>query len=30
VCRRVVFHLASHCPSKAVFENVLSRLCRTG
>ena len=29
-CRRVVFHLASHCPSKAVFENVLSRLCRTG
>ena len=29
-CRRVVFHLASHCPSQAVFESALSRLCRTG
>ena len=29
-CRRVVFHLASHCPSQPVFESVLARLCRTG
>ena len=29
-CRRVVFHLASHCPSQRVFENALARLCRTG
>ena len=29
-CRRVVFHLASHCPSQAVFEQVLVRLCRSG
>lgn len=26
-CRRVVFHLSSHCPSAAVFETVLARLC---
>jgi hypothetical protein len=28
-CRRVVFHLASHCPSEAVFDRVLIRLCRS-
>lgn len=28
-CRRVVFHLASHCPSAPVFESVLARLCRS-
>ena len=28
-CRRVVFHLASHCPSAAVFNAVLIRLCRS-
>jgi hypothetical protein len=28
-CRRVVFHLASHCPSQAMFEQVLVRLCRS-
>ena len=28
-CRRVVFHLASHCPSEAVFGRVLARLCRS-
>lgn len=28
-CRRVVFHLASHCPSRPIFEHVLARLCRS-
>lgn len=28
-CRRVVFHLASHCPWEAVFNRVLVRLCRS-
>ena len=28
-CRRVVFHLASHCPSAALFDQVLIRLCRS-
>ncbi len=28
-CRRVVFHLSSHCPSKALFEQVMARLCRS-
>jgi len=28
-CRRVVFHLSSHCPSAAVFDAVLVRLCRS-
>jgi len=28
-CRRVVFHLASHCPSEAIFNRVLTRLCRS-
>lgn len=28
-CRRVVFHLASHCPSEATFNRVLTRLCRS-
>jgi hypothetical protein len=28
-CRRVVFHLASHCPWAAIFERVLCRLCRS-
>ena len=28
-CRRVVFHLASHCPYADVFNSVLSRLCRS-
>jgi len=27
--RRVVFHLASHCPSAAIFDQVLIRLCRS-
>lgn len=29
-CRRVVFQLASNCPSADIFNNVLLRLCRTG
>ena len=29
-CRRVVFHLASHCPHQVIFERVLARLCRSG
>ena len=29
-CRRVVFHLASHCPSADLFEHVLALLCRSG
>jgi hypothetical protein len=28
-CRRVVFHLASHCPSAVLFESVMQRLCRS-
>ena len=28
-CRRVVFHLASHCPSEELFHHVLIRLCRS-
>ena len=28
-CRRVVFHLSSHCPSEAIFRGVLARLCRS-
>ena len=28
--RRVVFHLASHCPSQGIFKSVLSRLCGSG
>jgi hypothetical protein len=27
--RRVVFHLCSHCPSIALFNDVLARLCRS-
>jgi Transposase DDE domain group 1 len=27
--RRVVFHLCSHCPSAALFEEVMDRLCRS-
>jgi hypothetical protein len=29
-CRRVVFHLSSHCPSQVIFARVLARLCRSG
>lgn len=28
-CRRVIFQLASHCPSAPIFELVLARLCRS-
>jgi hypothetical protein len=28
--RRVVFHLASHCPSQPIFDDVLARLCASG
>ena len=28
-CRRVVFHLASHCPHRDLFERVMARLCRS-
>lgn len=28
-CRRVVFHLSSHCPAQGVYERVLERLCRS-
>lgn len=28
-CRRVTFHLSSHCPSAALFKQVLVRLCRS-
>ena len=28
-CRRVVFHLSSHCADQAVFGGVLERLCRS-
>ncbi|QEG41917.1 IS1380 family transposase [Roseimaritima ulvae] len=27
--RRVVFHMASHCPSEALYEHVMQRLCRS-
>lgn len=29
-CRRVTFHLCSHCPSAALFSAVLARLCGSG
>lgn len=29
-CRRVVFHLCSHCPSAVLFKQVFSRLCSSG
>ena len=29
-CRRVIFHLASHCPSADLFRHVLARLCGSG
>ena len=29
-CRRVVFHLASHCPFEQIFRSVMHRLCLTG
>lgn len=29
-CRRVVFHLASHCPFEQLFRSVMTRLCSTG
>jgi hypothetical protein len=29
-CRRVTFHLCSHCPSAALFTLVLARLCDSG
>ena len=29
-CRRVVFHLPTHCPSAVLFKQVLSRLCLSG
>lgn len=29
-CRRVVFQLASHCPSADIFKSVMERLCCTG
>lgn len=29
-CRRVIFHLPTHCPSAALFTAVMSRLCRSG
>lgn len=28
-CRRVVFHLCSHCPWASEFEDVMDRLCRS-
>jgi Transposase DDE domain group 1 len=28
-CRRVVFHLTTHCPHADLFNHVLSRLCRS-
>lgn len=28
-CRRVVFHLASHCPFELLFKSVMTRLCLT-
>jgi hypothetical protein len=29
-CRRVIFHLASHCPFEQIFKTVMHRLCLTG
>jgi hypothetical protein len=29
-CRRVVFHLASHCPFEQIFRSAMHRLCLTG
>jgi hypothetical protein len=29
-CRRVIFHLSSHCPSADLFQHVLAKLCRSG
>jgi len=29
-CRRVVFHLCSHCPWASEFDDVMDRLCRSG
>lgn len=28
-CRRVVFHLSSHCPWAPIFDDVMDRLCRS-
>jgi len=28
--RRVIFHLCSHCPSAALFEEAMARLCHSG
>jgi hypothetical protein len=28
-CRRVIFHLPTHCPSANLFEHVIARLCRS-
>lgn len=28
-CRRVMFHLCSHCPWAPIFEDVMDRLCRS-
>ena len=28
-CRRVIFHLASHCPFEEIFNHALVRLCRS-
>ena len=28
-CRRVIFHLPTHCPSEAIFNRVIRRLCRS-
>ncbi len=28
-CRRVLFHLPTHCPSATLFEHVVARLCRS-
>lgn len=29
-CRRVIFHLTSHCPFETLFEHVVAQLCRSG
>ena len=29
-CRRVVFHLSSHCPNQWLFSHVREQLCRSG
>ncbi|WP_342190172.1 IS1380 family transposase [Stieleria varia] len=28
-CRRVIFHLPTHCPSASLFNEVMARLCRS-